>query len=95
MKFVSVRGLRGKPAQPWQNLKKQRELVVTSNGKPIAIISSVSEDTLEESLKAIRRSRAIEAVDALQKNSVEMGTNRITLEEINEEIAEVREARIE
>lgn len=90
MQFVSVRDLRGKSAQVWQELQKQREIVITSNGKPIAILSSVSENTLEESLIAIRRSRAISAVDALQRQSVEVGTDSITLKEVNQEIAKVR-----
>ena len=90
MQFVSVRDLRGKSAQVWQELQKQREIVITSNGKPIAILSSVSENTLEESLIAIRRSRAISAVDALQRQSVEVGADSITLKEINQEIAKVR-----
>ncbi|MDP2682655.1 MAG: type II toxin-antitoxin system Phd/YefM family antitoxin [Deltaproteobacteria bacterium] len=38
MKFVSVRDLRGKSAQLWKTLSAEREMIVTSNGRPIAIL---------------------------------------------------------
>jgi len=53
MKFISVRDLRGKSAKVWKELPAEREIVVTSNGRPIAILSAVSESNLEESLSAI------------------------------------------
>ncbi len=93
MQFISVRDLRGKSAQIWKRLKQTRELVITSNGKPIAILSPTSEETLEESLNAIRTARAIEAVEAIQTQSVKTGRDKVTLEEINREIEAVRRAR--
>jgi len=93
MKFVSVRDLRGKSAEIWKRLKETRELVITSNGKPIAILSPTSEETLEESMNAIRTARAIEAVEAIQTQSVKTGRDKVTLEEINREIKAVRKAR--
>jgi antitoxin (DNA-binding transcriptional repressor) of toxin-antitoxin stability system len=44
MKFLSVRDLRSKSADVWKGLAEERELVVTSNGRPIAILSVVTED---------------------------------------------------
>lgn len=93
MQFISVRDLRGKSAQIWRQLKQMRELVITSNGKPIAILSSTSGESLEESLNAIRTARAIEAVEAIQTKSVRTGRDKMTLEEINREIDAVRKAR--
>ena len=54
MKFLSVRDLRSKSAEVWKGLSVEREMVVTSNGQPIAILSAVTGDTLEETLRAIR-----------------------------------------
>ena len=34
MKFVSVRDLRGKAADIWRALPGEREMVITSNGRP-------------------------------------------------------------
>jgi len=93
MKFLSVRDLRGKSAQIWKELSDEREMVITSNGRPIAILAAVTEANLEESLSAFRRARAIDAVVSLQRKSVEKGTDRISLDEINAEVQSVREKR--
>jgi antitoxin (DNA-binding transcriptional repressor) of toxin-antitoxin stability system len=93
MKFLSVRDLRGKSAQIWKELPDEREMVVTSNGRPIAILAAITEENLEESLSAFRRVRAVEAVVSLQRKSVEKGTDKISLDEINAEIKSVREKR--
>ena len=50
MRFVSLRDLRGKSSEIWRRVGAEKDLVVTSNGHPIAILSAVSEDSLEESL---------------------------------------------
>lgn len=93
MRFVSVRDLRGKSAQVWAQLKDEKELVITSNGKPIAILSAVSPELLEKSLDAIRTARAMMAVELVQQQSVERGLDRLTLDEINAEIEAVRQNR--
>ncbi len=93
MKFLSVRDLRGKSAQIWKELPVEREMVVTSNGRPIAILAAINEGNLEEALAAFRRARAVEAVVALQLRSAEQGTDKISLAEINAEIKAVRKKR--
>ncbi len=93
MSFVSVRELRGRPREVWKRLAREREIVVTSNGRPIGILSAVTPQDLEESLAAIRRARGIAAVDALQRASVKRGTDRMTLGQINRVIRAVRRAR--
>jgi antitoxin (DNA-binding transcriptional repressor) of toxin-antitoxin stability system len=93
MKFISVRDLRGKSAEVWKNLPGEREMVVTSNGRPIAILAAVSESNLEESISAFRQARAVEAVVSLQRRSLEQGTDSIKAKEIEAEIQEVRKKR--
>jgi antitoxin (DNA-binding transcriptional repressor) of toxin-antitoxin stability system len=93
MKFVSVRDLRGKSAQVWKELPEEREMVITSNGRPIAILAAISESNLEESLSAFRQARAVEAVASLQRRSVEQETDRMTMDEIDAEIKAVRKKR--
>ena len=94
MKFVSVRDLRNKSGQLWKELPEEREMIVTSNGRPIAILATISESNLEESLTAFRQARAIEAVASLQRRSVEQGTDTISMDEINAEIKAVRKRRV-
>jgi antitoxin (DNA-binding transcriptional repressor) of toxin-antitoxin stability system len=93
MKFITVRDLRGRSGQVWNKLAREREVILTSNGKPIAILSAVTEDTLEESLAAVRRARAIAAVETLQQKSVKAGTDRLSSKEISAEIRAARKAR--
>jgi antitoxin (DNA-binding transcriptional repressor) of toxin-antitoxin stability system len=93
MKFVSIRDLRGKSAEVWKQLPGEREMVITSNGRPIAILAAVNESNLEESLSAFRQARSVEAVASLQRRSVEQGTNNISMDEIDAEINAVRRKR--
>ena len=93
MKFLSVRDLKTKSSQVWKDLPDQKDMVITSNGRPIAILSSVNENNMEQVLSAFRQARAIEAVTSIQYESVRKGTDKITLEEINNEIKSVRSKR--
>jgi antitoxin (DNA-binding transcriptional repressor) of toxin-antitoxin stability system len=93
MKFISVRDLRNKSAQVWDQLPQEREMIITSNGRPIAIIAAISDSNVEESLSAFREARAVKAVASLQRRSVEMGNDKITMDEIDAEIKAVRKKR--
>ena len=93
MKLLSVRDLKTKSSQVWKDLPDQKEMVITSNGRPIAILSSVNENNLEQVLSAFRQARAIEAATSMQYDSVRKGKDKITLEEINNEIKIVRSRR--
>jgi antitoxin (DNA-binding transcriptional repressor) of toxin-antitoxin stability system len=68
-------------------------MVVTSNGRPIAILAAINEATLEESLSAFRQARAVDAVASLQRRSIEQGTDKVSMDEINSEIKAVRKKR--
>lgn len=93
MRFISIRDLRSRSAQIWKELPQDKEMVVTNNGRPVAILAAVSESNLEEALAAFRRARAIEAVVQLQSRSVAAGADTLTPEEIDAEIAAVRKLR--
>ena len=93
MRFISVRDLRGKSAEIWRELADEREMVVTSNGRPIAILAAVDEANLEASLRAFRRARAVDAVTELQRASVARGGDAVPPAEVDTEIADVRRKR--
>ncbi len=93
MKFISIRDLKTKSSQVWQELPKQKEMIITSNGRPIAILSSINENNLEQIISAFRRARATDAVASIQYESVRKGTDRISMDEINAEIKVVRSKR--
>ena len=93
MRFVSVRELRGRSAAVWKALAEEKELVVTSNGRPIALLSATSEESLEESLRAVRRARSQIAVTAMQQASLKVGTDRMSIDDIDAEIDVARAER--
>lgn len=93
MRFITIRDLRSKSAQIQQELPREKEMVLTSNGRPIAILTATSAERIEETLALIRRLRAMEAVNYMQGRSVERGVDRMSLKEINKEIADVRKER--
>ncbi len=93
MRFVSIRELRNQSALVWKALAEEKDLVITSNGKPIALLSAMVEENLEESLGAVRRARAQAAATALQQASLQAGNNRLSLADINAEIDAARRER--
>ncbi|WP_020613559.1 type II toxin-antitoxin system Phd/YefM family antitoxin [Sediminispirochaeta bajacaliforniensis] len=90
MKFITVRDLRTSPAQIWKQLPEEQEMVITNNGKPIALLTPLSDANLEETVKAIRKARAINAVKAIQEISLKNGNSEMSNEEIEKEIKEYR-----
>ncbi len=93
MKFLSVRDLKTKSSQVWKELPDQREMIITSNGRPIALLSSINENNLEQVLTAFRHARATNAVSIIQYESAQKGTDKISMDEINAEIGAVRSKR--
>ena len=57
MNFVSVRELRSRSAAVWQALDEERHLVVTSNGRPVALLSATSPETFDSWSGGLRQRR--------------------------------------
>jgi antitoxin (DNA-binding transcriptional repressor) of toxin-antitoxin stability system len=90
MKFVSVRDFRTSSSNIWNTLPEEREMVIVNNGKPIALLTPLSDKTLENTLSAIRQAKAINAVKLIQQESIKKGINSTTMDEIDEEIKRIR-----
>ena len=93
MKFLSVRDLRTKSAQVWRELPGEKEMVITNNGRPVAVITAVDEGTVEKTLAAWRQVRATQAIVSIQKESLIKGTDKITMDQIDSEIREACQSR--
>ena len=93
MKFVSVRDFRIRPGDIWKQLKIDKDIIITSNGKPIAILNSVEAENLESSITVLRRARALLALEEIQKESALKGIDKLFEEEIEEEIKSSRSER--
>jgi antitoxin (DNA-binding transcriptional repressor) of toxin-antitoxin stability system len=93
MRFVSVRDLRSRGRQLWKQLETEKELIITSNGRPIAILTGVNQENFEQSLRDLRRARTLRAVEEMQRASVLAGLDKMADKEIDTEIREARRAR--
>jgi antitoxin (DNA-binding transcriptional repressor) of toxin-antitoxin stability system len=94
MKFVTVRDFRNSPSNIWKKLPTEREMIITNNGRPIALLTPLSDETLEDTVSAIRQAKAINAVRKMQEISVELGNDKMTLEKINAVISAARKNKI-
>ena len=93
MQFVTIRDIRNNSSKILNRLNPSDDLVLTSNGKPIAILSSVTEKSLEPTWKAFKQAKALAALGRIQNISLINETSEITDSEIRKEIKAVRKAR--
>ena len=93
MKFVTIRDLRSKTAAIRKDLEQEREIVLTANGRPFAVMTPVGSDTVEDEIRAIRRARAKAAVERIRAQAKARGLDELTVKEIDTLIAEARRAR--
>jgi antitoxin (DNA-binding transcriptional repressor) of toxin-antitoxin stability system len=92
MKFFSTRDLRNRPGYV-RDLAQKDDLVLTANGKPIAILVGVDEDQFEETARAIRRAKAQLALSRMRRQAAAGGIERLSSADIDAEIRAVRAKR--
>lgn len=90
MRFVPVRDFRIRPGTVWSYLDKNEAIVITSKGKPIALLTAVSDATFDETLTALRRTKTELAVSRMRKTALK---KKITPKDIEAEIIAARKAR--
>jgi prevent-host-death family protein len=93
MQFVTVRDLRINPGKIWEKLGQGKEVIITSNGKPIAILAGTNEENLEKSLATLRQARALQTLAEMHQATVAAGADRISEREIEREIRAARRKR--
>lgn len=92
MKFLSTRDLRNRPGYV-RDLAREDDLVLTANGKPVAILVGVEDDEFEETARAIRQAKAQCALSRMRRESARRGLNRLSASAIQAEIRAVRSKR--
>ena len=95
MDFVTVRELRAESGKVWEKIAAGEELVITRNGKPFAIMAPTQPSEVEDKLRALRAASFGAALRAMQRHAAKTGLDKMTLEEINAEIAAARKERRE
>jgi antitoxin (DNA-binding transcriptional repressor) of toxin-antitoxin stability system len=92
LKFVSTRELRNRPGYV-RDLARKEDLVLTTNGKPIALLLGIEADELEDTARAIRQAKAQMALSRLRQKAEREGMGRMTRSAIDAEIGAVRSRR--
>lgn len=92
MKFLSIRELRNRPGYV-RELARKDDLVLTANGKPIAILVGVEDDEFEEIAQAIRQAKALRALSRMRRQAAKRGLERLPRSAIHAEIRLVRSRR--
>jgi antitoxin (DNA-binding transcriptional repressor) of toxin-antitoxin stability system len=93
MKTVTIRDFRTRPKQVRDALKKEKEAVLTANGRPVALMIPVDASTVDRTLETLRRARALEALRAIRQESRERGLDQLPTSKIDAIIKETRRAR--
>ena len=93
MKFVSIRDFRNQTAAIRKALSTEHEIVLTASGRPVALLADVDEESFEEKLAALRRTRDYALLDRVRARARETGVDQLTLEQIDAEIAKARRER--
>ena len=92
MKYVATRELRNRPGA-FQDLVEEEDVVLTSSGKPFALVIGVDDANVEETVRLVRRVRAEQALSRLRKRAAEQGLDRLPDSEIETEVQAARRAR--
>jgi hypothetical protein len=93
MKFITSREIRSNPARLWEG-SRDFESIITVNGKPRAIVIGTGEDP-EATLQAVRKARAALAIERIRNESLKTGMDKIPENGIDNEIRQVRKARVQ
>lgn len=76
-----------------RSLAQEKDVVVTAEGEPVAILAGTTAATLEATLSARRQARAQFAVASMQQRARETGADRLTAMDVDAEISAARRER--
>ena len=88
MDFLSVREFRASSRNVWEKLSQDGKMVITNNGKPTALLLDISNDDLEETLFALRQTKALKLFNRMRADAQKRGF--LTEKEIKTEIQKAR-----
>lgn len=93
MKTIGIRDLRNRPGAAQKTLDSGEEVVLTSNGRPVALMLPVDSNSLDETMQAVRRARGQVALRALRKSARNQGLEALSVAQIEKLVAETRRER--
>jgi antitoxin (DNA-binding transcriptional repressor) of toxin-antitoxin stability system len=87
MNYIGVSELKNSKSM-WEMLQRDKELILTKDGKPGALILPVTPEGVEGTLRAVRRALFSETVSAIRSRGVGYSSS-----DIDQEISAVRRDR--
>ena len=93
MSTISISDLKKKPAKQWLKSVGKDDLVITSNGQPVAVLMRIVAASVESTPALLRSVRALQAQSALQQAAVASGVSELSMSGVDAEIAASRRAR--
>lgn len=73
MNFYSVRDLRTDSRRMWADLTSGKEIVLTNNGKPSALVIDIPEGSFDETIQAVRQAKAMIALNSMRYKAAKEG----------------------
>jgi len=93
MHLIAIKDLK-QPRRLKESLSSEKELLLTSDGKPVAVLVHVGPaDDPEAVIQAVRDSRSRLALARARDSARRAGTSRMTMPDIEREIAAARSER--
>lgn len=95
MDFVTTKELRAESGKVWEKIEAGEEIVITRNGKPFALMVHTESAELEGNLRSLRAARFGRLLDKQRERAAALGLDKMTMEDIDAEIALMRKERRE
>jgi|SRR5437899_9414956 len=93
MKLIGTKELAANPGKVLRQASRDGSVVITENGHPKGLLTPTSEETFLEDMQDQVRSRARRAVSEIRREAARRGLNRLTMRDIDREVAAARKAR--
>jgi antitoxin (DNA-binding transcriptional repressor) of toxin-antitoxin stability system len=85
METIAVRDFRVNPGKVWRRLKKSGRMIITSTGKPIALLTDIKGNSVEEEVRVDAFARGAVAVSKLREHAQKQGLSRMRPREIEQD----------
>ena len=93
MKTLTIRDFRTRPREAQKTLAASGEAILTSNGRPVALMLRVDSESLDETVETLRRARALQALREIRREAKSRRLDKLPATRIDALIAKTRRAR--
>ena len=93
MKFFSTTELQKDMKRVWAVLEKEKQVLITQNGKPVAVLTESSEDLFERQRDEFIKSQFKASLDATAQRAKASGMDKLSYQEIDAIIKKMNSAK--